>query len=286
MNPEEQSYTTEAYQINVAKVYEKLNNAFASKPSLLKSKKARNLKANINLSFELFREKKGIQDDYSHYNVNCHSLIDSSHEDWFTWFAYQILVLPISQITLYLEHHLNNAANKDEFLLLIENQTMRFLSPIDVSYFQSRINYVSIWVTKHTYDIQKKEDQQNNYAYERISNLPDEQIVQTYFHQLSVNDFMTKEDVNHLIKANFDFGEAVPMKKFNITIDKSHLNFFVRHFFKKYIFSQVNIGMAVSQFLRNNFTLYNEESMNSKKESNLRKSFRTTPPKRYPFELI
>jgi len=274
MNPVEKRFTMNEFELNVTKVFEDINKVL-EKPSLKSKKVIINLKRNIQELYTLFLDRKGITSSYSHFNVNRFSIIDDTADEWHTWYAIHLISLPIARLKIKLENDYQHATNKEKFVSDIDFYVVRFLTPLEVEFFKTKIVEISIWV------ISKKYPQHQNINNETYKSDKSIELVKSHFQKLVNHKIMSQEDVDYLILSNFDPKSNLKPKKFEVTLEKSHLNFFIHSFFKKYLINENNFGIKTSTFLINNFTMYQEEANDSKKEANNRRNFRSTAPKKY-----
>jgi hypothetical protein len=278
MNPPELPYKTEPFQVNVYKVYLKIIQVLSQKNNQ-KKPNARNLKERIEELYKIFCKEKGIDDDCNDYNRGRLGLIESTDNFWFTWFSFELVCLESALIYLHLNEHYKSAENKDVFLVTLK-RAVSTISKAKLNSFEARLIKIVNWIDSRKSVLKGKtlndiEDQERYH--------PDisENIVFDYFNQLSKKGYLSEEQVENLVKANFNFGESKPKNKLKIKIPKSHLNYFVWSFFKKSKFNEKNFALHASKFLITNFEMYVEEESNIIKENNLRKNFRSNPPKGY-----
>lgn len=278
MNSEEIPYTRELTDVNVTEVYNKLQQIL-SKPSIRNSKYGKFFKENLEIIYDIFKENNAIDEETSHYNLHRLSIIKNNDIQWFTWFAYELLILPKPKLIIHLEDHLSNSTDKKKFLYFMRGQTMNFLSPIKLNYFQSNIIEVSIWVTNKIHHDHPPAENIDL----RLTPDKSEPEVRAYFSQLSKDKYLSQEEVNHLVNSNFKYGEFTAIKKLDTKLGKGNLTYFIRFFFQNYFFNQENVALNISTFLRDNFKKYDAESKDAQKEKNLRKNLRDNMPKTYPF---
>jgi hypothetical protein len=274
MNPKEIPFTMNEFELNVTKVFEDINKVF-EKPSLKNKKAIINLKRKIQELYSIFLDKKGITSSYSHFNVNRFSIIDETADEWHTWYAFHLISLPIARLKIKLENDYQHATDKNKFVSDIDFYVIRFLSPHEVEFFKTKIVEMSIWV------ISKKFPEHQNINNETYSSNKTIDFVNSHFNKLVNHKIMSQEDVAYLIASNFVPDSKLKPKKFELKLEKSHLNFFVHSFFKTYLTTQKNISLKTSSFLINNFDMYQEEANDSKKEASNRKNFRSIEPKKY-----
>ena len=274
MNPKEIPFTMNEFELNVTKVFEDINKVFEKQS--LKSKTAIViLKRNIQELYSIFLAKKGITSSYSHFNVNRFSIIDETADEWHTWYAFHLISLPIARLKIKLENDYHNATDKNKFVSDIDFYVIRFLSPHEVEFFKTKIVEMSIWVISKKYPEHQNINNENYSSYKTI------EFVNSHFKKLVNHKIMSQEDVDYLIASNFVPDTKLKPKKFELKLEKSHLNFFAHSFFKKYLSTQKNIALKTSTFLINNFEMYKEEANDSKKEASNRKNFRSIEPKKY-----
>jgi hypothetical protein len=186
-------------------------------------------------------------------------------------------------LTNRLDESFNKAEKPDEFLNSLLT-TIRFLSAPNLDSFEFNLLKIKGWIdAKKSYSLMNSEYPMENE--DRYSPIGDVESVTNYFKQLSDKGLLSLDQVEKLVIANFNFGNAVPREKLNIKLPKSHLTYFVWSFFKKYGFNEKNVAIHTSQFLRFNFLMYKEESLNEVKEFYLRKNFRSSQPKKYEFKI-
>lgn len=274
MNPVEKRFTMNEFELNVTKVFEDINKVL-EKPSLKSKKVIINLKRNIQELYTLFLAKKGITSSYSHFNVNRFSIIDETADEWNTWYAFHLISLPIARLKIKLENDYHNATDKNKFVSDIDFYVIRILSPLEVEFFKTKIFEMSIWVISKKYPEHQNINNENYSSYKTI------EFVNSHFNKLVNHKIMSQEDVAYLIASNFVPDSKLKHKKFELKLEKSHLNFFVHSFFKKYLSTQKNIALKTSTFLIKNFEMYQEEANDSKKEAYNRRNFRSTAPKKY-----
>jgi hypothetical protein len=274
MNPVEKRFTMNEFELNVTKVFEDINKVL-EKPSLKSKKVIINLKRNIQELYTLFLDRKGITSSYSHFNVNRFSIIDDTADEWHTWYAIHLISLPIARLKIKLENDYQHATDKNKFVSDIDFYVIRFLSNLEVEFFKTKIVEMSIWV------ISKKFPEHQNINNETYSSNKTIDFVNSHFNKLVNHKIMSQEDVAYLIASNFVPDSKLKPKKFELKLEKSHLNFFVHSFFKTYLTTQKNISLKTSSFLINNFDMYQEEANDSKKEASNRKNFRSIEPKKY-----
>lgn len=274
MNPKEIPFTMNEFELNVTKVFEDINKVFEKQS--LKSKKAIViLKRNIQELYSIFLEKKGITSSYSHFNVNRFSIIDETADEWHTWYAFHLISLPIARLKIKLENDYHNATDKNKFVSEIDFYVIRFLSPHEVEFFKTKIVEMSIWVNSKNHS---ENDFVLNDSYVFFKS---NEFIKSYFMKLVDHNLMSQKDVEYLIASNFDSESKLTPKKFEIKLEKSHLNFFIHSFFKKHLINEKNIALKTSTFLINNFKMYKEEAIDSKKEAYNRKNLRSIEPKKY-----
>lgn len=274
MNPKEIPFTMNEFELNVTKVFEDINKVFEKQS--LKSKKAIViLKRNIQELYSIFLEKKGITSSYSHFNVNRFSIIDETADEWHTWYAFHLISLPIARLKIKLENDYHNATDKNKFVSDIDFYVIRFLSPHEVEFFKTKIVEMSIWVNSKNHS---ENDFVLNDSYVFFKS---NEFIKSYFMKLVDHNLMSQKDVEYLIASNFDSESKLTPKKFEIKLEKSHLNFFIHSFFKKHLINEKNIALKTSTFLINNFKMYKEEAIDSKKEAYNRKNLRSIEPKKY-----
>jgi hypothetical protein len=284
MNPTEEPYTTEPFQVNVYKVYLKIIQVL-SKKNNQKKPGARILKERIGESYKIFCEEKGIDDDYNDYNRGRLGLIESTDGFWFTWFSYELVCLESALIYLHLNQHYKKAKNKKVFLATL-HRSLNFISVSKLSCFESKLLKIVTWIdSKNSKTKEKIEIQSGDKKYS--INLSETEI-QEYFFQLSDKGHLTRDQIIQMIKANFISDKTNIKVQLPIlgNLNKSHLNFFVYQFFKKYGLNNKNSAMHTSQFLRGNFKIYEEENKCLVKENNLRKNFKSTTPKKFEFKIL
>ena len=274
MNPKEIPFTMNEFELNVTKVFEDINKVF-EKPSLKSKKAIINLKRKIQELYSIFLDKKGITSSYSHFNVNRFSIIDETADEWHTWYAFHLISLPIARLKIKLENDYQHATDKNKFVSDIDFYVIRILSPLEVEFFKTKIVEMSIWV------ISKKFPEHQNINNETYKSDKSIELVKSHFQKLVTNNIMSQEDVDYLILSNFDPKSNLKPKKFEVKLEKSHLNFFIHSFFKKYLINENNFAIKTSTFLINNFEMYKEEANDSKKEASNRKNFRSIEPKKY-----
>jgi hypothetical protein len=283
MEPEEENYEIDVDQINVTEVYEKFIQIL-SKPKVQRYKHGKLLNRQIEELYQLFCEENGIKPDFSHYNRNRYSIISQSDKRWFTWFNYKILTFTKAQIPFHLDKHYSIADDKNKFMKLIGDQTMNFIGGIEIPGLEEKIREITRWA-------EKKKDLHSNVIWElkpgdnRLIPNKGEIGLRDYFQQLVDDLYMDQDQVDHLIQANFKYGEFIDVKKFTIEIDDSHLIYFIHHFFKRYTPELKNPAMRTSKFLTTNFTNFIEQSEDLHKEATWRGNFRNKVPKKYPFRL-
>ena len=274
MNPKEIPFTMNEFELNVTKVFEDINKVFEKQS--LKSKKAIViLKRNIQELYSIFLEKKGITSSYSHFNVNRFSIIDETADEWHTWYAFHLISLPIARLKIKLENDYHNATDKNKFVSEIDFYVIRFLSPHEVEFFKTKIVEMSIWVNSKNHS---ENDFVLNDSYVFFKS---NEFIKSYFMKLVDHNLMSQKDVEYLIASNFVPDSKLKPKKFEIKLEKSHLNFFIHSFFKKHLINEKNIALKTSTFLINNFKMYKEEAIDSKKEAYNRKNLRSIEPKKY-----
>lgn len=280
MNPEETPYAVEPLQIVVWDVYEKMNRILSTKPSVLKSRQGFRLKTQLDDLFEQFKEIQQITSDYNTYNLQKFSVIDSSHPFWMTWFSYKLLTLPKSKVHLYLDDQYMSSENKEDFVRFVQMSVLGFLSPINIQYFQSTLDYIAIWIRekKGAVDLNKSTSTRyTGFKYDKVSTC-------TYFNQLVELNYLTQDQLDHLLKRNFGNEPRHEQEKLHPEIIKSHLNYFVYTFFQKYGINTKHIVMNTLSFLTRNFSMYDDITMSTKAQSNFRKNLKKTVPKKYPFK--
>jgi hypothetical protein len=282
MNPEETPNIVEPLQIMVWDVYEKMNRILCTKPSVLKSKQGKIMKSRIDSLFEQFKEIQQITPDFNTYNLQKFSIIDSTHPFWMTWFSYKLLTLPKSKVLLYLDDQYMASENKEDFVLFVQVSVLGFLSPINIQYFQSSLDYIAIWIRekKGAVDLNKSTSTRyTGFKYDEVS-------IRTYFNQLVKPNYLTQNQVDLLLKRNFGNEPRDEQEKLHPEMIKSHLTYFVYSFFQKYGMNNKHIVTNTLSFLTRNFSLYDDITMSQKAESNFRKNLKKTVPKKYPFKLL
>lgn len=281
MNPKETRYTVEPLQIMVSDVYEKMNSILRTKPSVLKSKQGNILMSNIDSLFEQFKEAQQITPDFSFYNLHKCSVIDSSHPFWLTWFSYKLLILPKLKVHLYLDDHYVASENKEAFVRFVQVRVLGFLSPINIHYFQSSLDYIAIWIRE------KKGIEalitSSSSAFPGFNY--DEHATRTYFNQLVKSNYLTQDQLDHLLLRNFGNEPCDEQEKLHPEMIKSHLTYFVYAFFQKYGMNTKHIVTNTLSFLTRNFSMYADITMSLKAQSNFRKNLKKSVPKKYLFKL-
>jgi hypothetical protein len=278
MEPLEKKYRPKPHQINVHDINGKIKSFLTSK-SNLKKKSARTLMERVEELYDLFYEQEGIDKESSYFIQRKLSWIDNKHDFWFTWFSFELVCKSSVLLTNLLEEHYNRADKPDEFLNSLLT-TLRFLSGPNLDSFEFNLLKIKGWIdAKKSYSLKNSEYPIENE--DRYSPNGDIESVTNYFKLLSDKGLLSLDQVEKLVIANFNFGNAVPREKLNIKLPKSHLTYFVCCFFKKYGFNEKNKAIHTSQFLRFNFLMYKKESLDEIKEYNLRKNFRSILPKKY-----
>lgn len=281
MNPKETRYTVEPLQIMVSDVYEKMNSILRTKPSVLKSKQGKILKSNIDSLYEQFKAAQQITPDFSFYNLHKFSVIDSSHPFWLTWFSYKLLILPKSKVHLYLDDHYVASENKEDFVRFVQVRVLGFLSPINIQYFQSSLDYIAIWIRE------KKGIEalitSSSSAFPGFNY--DEHTTRSYFYQLVEANCLTQNQVDLLLFHNFTDKPCDEQEKLHPEMIKSHLTYFVYAFFQKYGMNTKHIVTNTLSFLTRNFSMYADITMSLKAQSNFRKNLKKSVPKKYFFKL-
>ena len=283
MNQPEPPYTTEPFQVNVYNVYQNLIQILSQKNNL-KKPKARALKKRVDELYKFFCEEKKIDDDCNDYNRRRLGLIESTDSFWFTWFSLELVCLDSALIYLHLNEHYKSTVNKDTFLVTLQS-AVRAVSKANLNSFEAKLIKIVNWIDSRK-SVIKGQSLDNIEEQERYHPDISEEIVFNYFKQLSKKSYLSEEQVENLIKANFNFGEPVPKNKLKIKLPKSHLNYFVWSFFKISKFNEKNFALHASKFLITNFEMYGQEESNIIKENNLRKNFRSNPPNGYKLKSL
>jgi hypothetical protein len=284
MNQSEPPYTTEPFQVNVYNVYQNLIQILSQKNNL-KKPKARALKKRVDELYKFFCEEKEIDDDCNDYNRRRLGLIESTDSFWFTWFSLELVCLESALIYLHLNQHYKKAKNKKVFLATL-HRSLTFISVSKLSCFESKLLKIVTWIdSKNSKTKEKIEIASGDKKYSINLN---ETEIQEYFFQLSDKGHLTRDQIIQMVKANFISDKTNIKVQLPIlgNLHKSHLNFFVYQFFKKYGLNNKNSAMHTSQFLRENFEIYEEENKSLIKENNLRKNFKSTTPKKFEFKIL
>jgi hypothetical protein len=277
MNPPELNYMTKPFQVNVYIVYLEMIRILTQENKKNNSK-VKNLKNRIEELYICFCEENEIDIDCNDYNRRRLGLIDNKNNLWFTWFTFGLACMKSELIYSHLNIHYNKSQDPSTFINTVNN-SVRILSNSELYFFEKKILNITNWINSKAiiYHLETEEREK------RILPQIEKSAVYAYFEQLLVNDLLSKDQIDKLIRANFDF--ELPEKKvlLQIKLEKAHLNFFVSNFFRKYNWNEKKCGINTSKFLRENFEMYQEEVADLVKEYNLRSNLRTTPPKKYSF---
>ncbi len=277
MNPPELNYITQPFQVNVYKIYLEMIRILNQKNKKNNSK-SKNLKNIIEESYMFFCEENEIDNDCNDYNRTRLGLIDNTNPSWYKWFTLELVSMKSDLIYSHLNNHYNKSQDPSTFINTV-NSSIRALSNAEIFFFEQKILRITNWINSKAiiYPLDTEEREK------RILPQIEKSAVYAYFEQLLVNDLLSKDQIDKLIRANFDF--ELPEKKVHlqIKIEKAHLNFFVSNFFRNYNWNEKKCGINTSKFLRENFAMYKEEVADLEKEYNLRSNLRRTPPKKYSF---
>lgn len=278
MNPPEIGYTTERFQVNVYEVYLELKNILsaeenASNPHVI------NLLGRVEELFKIFCKENGIEGDWSEYNKKRVGLIDSSNAFWFTWFVFELACFKISKITIHLNSHYNKAEDKSIFLSKMYD-SINLLINMELNILEPKIEKVSNWIEDKKFILERNKASQNK----RIKLDCDDEVVYKYFNQLVIHEKLTSEQVDKLIRANFNFGIQENKTKLLIKLPKSHLNYFIKKFFVKYDWRNEKNNISTSIFLMENFAKYDAELNSKDKLRNLRKNLSKGRPLTYELD--
>jgi hypothetical protein len=279
MNPPELNYVTQPFQVNVYKIYLEMIRILNQKNKKNNSK-AKNLKIRIEELYLFFCEENEIDNDCNDYNRNRLGLIDNTSPLWYTWFTFELVSMKSDLIYSHLNNHYNKSQDPSTFIGTL-NSSIRALSNAEIFFFEQKILKITNWINTKAIEFGIDTTQSEK----RISPQIVEKMVYVYFEQLLVNELLSKDQIDKLIRANFDFGLPVKKELLQIKIEKAHLNFFISNFFRNYNWNEKKCGINTSKFLRENFAMYKEEAINLEKEYTLRSNLRRTPPKKYLFNL-
>jgi hypothetical protein len=280
MNPKEEPYVAEYYQINATKVYERVKNYISSK-SKSESRAARLFLQNLEQAYKGFCEVQKIEDDFNHYNRQRFGLIEFNHPVWFTWFSYQLLILSNPKLNEYLDEYYLKEEKKNEFLVSV-SRAVNFIGANKLNLFESRLLSLTAWINNKKEGLYNIDNLESNsrLVLDRLT----EQQIKAYFNQLTEKGYCSSEDVDILIRGNFDIGESVFARAISCSLPKVHLNYFISSLFKKIYWVEKNNSLRAANFLLKNFECYHSKSNNANSVSTLKKNLRTVMPEKYPFK--
>lgn len=281
MNPPEIGYTTERFQVNVYEVYLEFKSILSAEENGNKSH-AINLLSRLEELFKIFCKENGIEDDWSEYNKKRVGLIDSSNTFWFTWFVFELASFKISKITIHLNRHYNKAEDKSIFLSKMYD-SINLLINMELNILEPKIEKISNWIEDKKFILELNKASKNKRI--TITITDGEQVVYDYFNQLVIHEKLTSDQVDKLIRANFNFGTQENKTKLIIKLPKSHLNYFIKKFFVKYDWRNEYKTRSTSIFLLENFAKYDAELNSKDKLRNLRKNLSKGRPAKYELDL-
>jgi hypothetical protein len=272
-------YTTERFQVNVYEVYLEFKNILSAEENV-SNPHVINLLSRLEELFTIFCKEYGIEDDWSVYNKKRVGLIDSSNTFWFTWFVFELACFKISKITIHLNSHYNKAEDKSIFLSKMYD-SINLLINMELNILEPKIDKISNWIESKEYILELNKASQNK----RIKLACDDEVVYDYFNKLVIHEKLTSDQVDKLIRANFEFGIEEKRTPLIIKLDKSHLTYFIKKFFDKHYWNDSKTVINTSIFLMQNFALYNAELNNMDKLRNLRKNLSKGRPAKYELDL-
>jgi hypothetical protein len=278
VNPPELDYSAERFQVNVYKVYTDLK-LILSDTKNENNPQVINLKDRLEELFAIFSEENGIDDDWSDYNKTRVGLIDNSNSMWYTWFVFELIGMKKTLMSSHLNHYYRQAEDQPIFISTMYN-AIRTLSNIELDILEPKIEKISNWIDSKAivHNLAIADDEK------RIELTCSENEAYDYFKQLEDHKKLTATQIDRLIRANFEFGIKEKKTRLIIDIDKSHLSYFVKIFFKKYNWNDKNLINRTSKFLMLNFVMYDEELNNAEKLENFIKNLSKRRPKKYDFQ--
>lgn len=280
MNPKEEPYVAEYYQINATKVYEAVKEYIASMKKS-KTPAAIHFLNTLEIAYEVFCETHKIDEDYNHYNRHRFGLIHIGQDGWFTWFSYQLLILPNPKMNLYLDEYYLKEEKKNEFLVSV-SRAVNFIGANKLNLFESRLLSLTAWINNKKEGLYNIDNLETNSRL--VSDRLTEQQIKAYFNQLTEKGYCSSEDVDILIRGNFNIGENVSARLIACSLPKVHLNYFISSLFKKIYWVEKNNSLRAANFLLKNFECYHSKSNNANSVSTLKKNLRTVMPEKYPFK--
>lgn len=280
MNPKEEPYVAEYYQINATKVYEAVKDYITSKKKSTTPGAKLFLKT-LELAYKGFCEVQEIDDDFNHYNRHRYGLINIGEDSWFTWFSYQLLILSNPKLNEYLDEYYLKEEKKNEFLVSV-SRAVNFIGANRLNLFESRLLSITAWINNKKEGLYNVDNLESNsrLVLDRLT----EQQIKAYFNQLTEKGYCSSEDVDILIRGNFDIGESVSVRAISCSLPKVHLNYFISLLFKKLYWVEKNNSLRAANFLLKNFECYHSKSNNANSVSTLKKNLRTVMPEKYPFK--
>jgi hypothetical protein len=280
MNPKEEPYVAEYYQINATKVYEALKEYITSKKKSTTPGAKLFLKT-LEEAYAGFCKIYKITDDFNHYNRHRFGLINIGQYGWFTWFSYQLLILSNPKLNEYLDEYYLKEEKKNEFLVSV-SRAVNFIGANKLNLFESRLLSLTAWINNKKEGLYNIDNLESNsrLVLDRLT----EQQIKAYFNQLTEKGYCSSEDVDILIRGNFDIGESVFARAISCSLPKVHLNYFISSLFKKIYWVEKNNSLRADNFLLKNFECYHSKSNNANSVSTLKKNLRTVLPEKNPFK--
>jgi hypothetical protein len=282
MNPKEEPYVAEYYQINATKVYERVKNYISSK-SKSESRAARLFLQNLEQAYKGFCEVQKIDDDFNHYNRQRFGLIEFNHPAWFTWFSYQLLILSNPKLNEYLDEYYLKEGKKIEFLVSV-SRAVNFIGANKLNFLESRLISITAWIYNKKEGLYNIDNLETNSRF--VSDRLTEQQIKAYFNQLTEKGYCSSEDVDILIRGNFNIGENVSARLIACSLPKVHLNYFISSFFKRFYWDDKYHSKKTATFLIKNFIAYQANDKSANSISTLMKNIRKNASNRYPFKEI
>ena len=278
MNPPELGYIAQRFQVNVYEVYLEFKNILSAKENCT-NPYVINLMGRLEELYLIFCRENGIEEDFSEYNKKRFGLIDSSNSLWHTWFVFELACIKISKITIHLHSHYKKAEDKAIFLSKMYN-SIHLLSEMELSMLEPKIDKISNWIESKELLLELSEANQKK----RFKLSCSEDVAYNYFNQLVIHDKLTTDQVDKLIRANFEFGIQEKKTLLIIKLDKSHLNYFIKKFFHNHYWNDNKSAINASIFLMQNFAKYHAELNSVEKQVNFRKNLSKSRPAKYLFE--
>ena len=282
MNPKEEPYVAEYYQINATKVYEAVKEYITSKKKSTTPGAKLFLKT-LELAYKGFCEVQEIDDDFNHYNRHRFGLINLGQDGWFTWFSYQLLILSNPKLNEYLDEYYLKEEKKNEFLVSV-SRAVNFIGATKLNLFESRLLSITAWINNKKVGLYNVDNLETNsrLVLDRLT----EQQIKAYFNQLTDKGYCSSKDVDILIRGNFDIGESVSVRTISCSLPKVHLNYFISSFFIHFNWDQKYHSKKTATFLIKNFIAYQANNKSANSISTLMKNIRKNAPNLFPLKEI